>query len=716
MAAQKITGFLGILPRTAERLLPDLGAQIAENVNLTSGEIRPMRPPMLAHVPADYSSVKESAYRADNGTIEKWKCWTMDVDVARAPLSPDVEPRYYWTGEVCPRYTTFRGFGYRTATYAGVYGSVTTCTCLEKHGLTSGDTVIINAVELTATVTSEYVFTVPGDYHAYTAYQHKQWDFALGMMNPQTKPAASASGGSGMTINRVYCYTFYQPATGEESGISDVSDSATGKVDGTWTITTFDAAPANSGTYSGSYSAATGLTTCTAAARHYLRTGDTVTISSVDYVVTVTSTTVFTVAGDVHTPTAWARKVAWNTSGLYQRLYRTSGTTADFQLVAERAGSTGNWTDTVTDTSMPGDSIVTADYEAPPADLKGIIPLPNGAMAGFRGNELLFSEPYQPHAWPSSYRYQVESEIVGIAAYGTTVVVATETRPFYADGVTPDVVTVQGASYTWPCLSKRSVCGVGDGVVYATQSGLAYIGSSGEQILTRAYYTTEEWAPINPASMSCRASDNRLFLLYAAEGTLSSQMMVFLLQENTLISYSSDDANALYVDPLTGSVYLITENVSLFDGLYGQRYDWVWKSKETEVPNLINFGAGVVEFVGVMSTADVQAGYSQRTADMADNQAVITAKTAVGAFGQSEFNVDPVNGAFGITDPTSLAEYCKYTLFDHDNPVITVDAVSGVPFRLPAGYRTDAITHQLQGNVRCKVLKVASSMAELRSV
>lgn len=716
MPAQKITGFLGILPRTAERLLPDLAAQVATNVNLTSGEIRPMRPPMLAHVPADYSSVKESAYRADNGTIEKWKCWTMDVDVARAPLSPDVEPRYYWTGEVCPRYTTFRGFGYRTATYAGVYGSVTTCTCLEKHGLTSGDTVIINAVELTATVTSEYVFTVPGDYHAHTEYQHKQWDYALGLMNPQTKPAASASGGSSLTISRIYCYTFYQPATGEESGISDVSDAATGKVDGTWTITTFDASPANSGTYAGVYSAATGRTTCTAAARHYLRTGDTVTIASADHVVTVTSTTVFTVAGDVHTPTAWARKVNWNTSGLYQRLYRTSGSTADFQLVAERAASTGNWTDTTLDTAMLGDSVTTADYEPPPADMHGILTLPNGAMAGFRGNELLFSEPYQPHAWPASYRFLVESEIVGIAAYGTTVVVATETRPFYADGVTPDVVTVQGASYTWPCLSKRSVCGVGDGVVYATQSGLAYIGSAGEQIFTRDYYTAEEWTPLVPSSMVCRTSDNRLFMLYTPEGATTAQLLVFTILEKTLIAYSSDNAASIYVDPMTGSVYLVTENVALFDGLYGQRYDWVWKSKETDVPNQINFGAAVVDYAGMMSTTDIQAAYSQRLADEAANQAVITAGTTVGALGQSAFNVDPVNGAFGITDPTTLVEYCKYTLFDHDTPVITVDAISGVPFRLPAGYRTDAITHQLQGNVRCKGLKIASSMSELRSV
>lgn len=42
MAGIRIVPFLGMLPRTAERLLGDGAAVDAENVNLSSGEIRPL--------------------------------------------------------------------------------------------------------------------------------------------------------------------------------------------------------------------------------------------------------------------------------------------------------------------------------------------------------------------------------------------------------------------------------------------------------------------------------------------------------------------------------------------------------------------------------------------------------------------------------------------------------------------------------------------------
>lgn len=593
MAAQKITNFLGILPRTAERLIPETAAQIAENINLTSGEIRPTRPAFQVHIPLVVGE-KHAAYRAYNGTTEKWRTWGIDVDVARAPLSPDVEQRYYWTGDSCPRYATFTNFG-------------TT-------------------------------------------------DWALGIPNPTAKPSTSHTGGVGTTINRTYCYTFYQPSTGEESGPSPVADIASGKPDGTWTITGFSNTPAND------------------------------------------------------------RAANYNTSGLMQRLYRTSGTSADFQLVAERAVSTANWTDTVTDANMLGDSLISAGWQPPPADLLGLISLPNGSMCGFRGNELLFSEPYQPHTWPDTYRYQVTGKIVGIAAYGTTVVIATDGKPYYADGVTPDVVTVQDAAYVWPCLSKKSVCSVGDGVMYATTSGLAYIGSSGQRIFTNNLYSQLEWEELNPATMDCKMIGYRLYVLHTPVGGSTTQLLRIDMGENQQATTFSAGCNSLYSDILNGNLYLVDSEVYLFDGSYGARNVFVWKSKEIELQERINLGAGLIEWSGTMNPTEVQAAYSQWLADQASNQAAITARVDVGAFAQGGFNDDPVNGALSIEPISEPAEYLRYTLLDHDEAVITVNVVSGVPFRLPAGYRTDVITHQLVGNVRVRYLKVATTMSELRSV
>ena len=591
-AAQKITGFLGVLPRTSERLLPEMAAQAAENINLTSGEIRPVRPPYQAFIPS-INAEHYAAYRAFNGTTEKWRAWTVDVDVAKGPLSPDVEQRYYWTGDGCPRYATFTNFG-------------TT-------------------------------------------------DWALGLPAPTTQSTASHTGGTGSAVTRSYCYTIYQPSTGEESAPSTASVVASGKVDGTWTISGFSAVPTND------------------------------------------------------------RVVNYNTAGLYQRLYRTSGTTADWQLVGERAHSTGNWTDTLTDAQILGDGLVSLGWAPPPVAMKGIITLPNGSLAGFYGNELLFSEPYQPHAWPSSYRYQTESEIVGIAAYGTTVVVCTKTRPYIADGVTPDFVTMQSIGNVWPCMSKRSVCSVGDGVVFATKHGLAYVGSAGAQIFTHSLYTVEEWTPLNPASMHCVQADSRVYMRYKPD---DGQVRVLKLdmQEAAILSSYSVDCNTLYTDPLNGKLYVIKRDVELFDGLYGELMTFNWKSKAFEFPERINLGAGLIEYEGTMTATEVQAAYALQQADTAANQAVINAGLAVGAFGQAGFNVDPVDGAFGITTPRSPDEFLTYTLFDHEQAVATVQVISGQAFRLPSGYKTDVVTHQMVGNVRVRYLKVAESMVGLKQV
>ena len=592
MSGHKITGFLGLVPRTAERLLPDTAAQVAENVSLSSGEIRPMRAPYQAYVPTVVAQMF-GAYRAFDGVTEKWRTWQVDVDVAKGALSPDVEARYYWTGDGPPRYATFTNWG-------------TT-------------------------------------------------DWALGLPGPTTALTVSPSGGTGATESRFYVYTYIN-ALGEESAPSPVSAMATGKVDATWTISGFVAAPTND------------------------------------------------------------RAINYNQTSLKQRLYRTAGTASGFQLVAERTASASNWSDTVLTSAMLGDDLISDGWVPPPVGLQGLISLPNGSMVGFYGNTLYYSEPYQPHAWPVAYRYQVDSAIVGIAAYGTTVVVGTRSRPYYADGVTPDVVTVQGFSAVWPCLSKRSMCSIGDGVIFATTTGLAFLGLAGAQMLTQNLFTVEEWGPLEPSSMVCRATNGRVYLLYKRPSSATTQLLRLDMGDTLQMTSLSADCNTLYVDPINGNLYVVTKEVYLYDSLYGSRNAFVWKSKAIELAKPINLGAGLIEWESTLSDTEIQAAYALRLAVAAANQAIITALEVVGALNQTGFNTDPINGTSGMqTIPTAL-EYLNYTLFDHDQAVASVDVLPGQPFKLPDGYKTDVVAHQVSGNVRVRYIKVAETMKGLAQV
>lgn len=647
--SQKITNFLGIVPRTAERLLPDLDATIAESLILTSGEIRPTRTPLQVYNPATGFNYY-TAYRAYYNATEKWRTWTVDVNVCKGPTSPDVEPRYYISSASAPpMYSTFSNFG--------------------------------------AT------------------------DWLLGVPNPTTTATCTPSGGTGSTVSRVYYYTFYNSVTMEESGPSPATALVSGKVDGTWAIAGMEALPANSG--SGTAANASGVTTVTNTGPHWLRVGDTVTISAVDYVVTVVSGLTFKFAGALTGAVAWTRKYNMNTTGLVRRLYRTTGTTATIQLVADNI-STTTYSDTLTDAQILGDEMISSGWLPPPTDLQGFITLPNGAVAAFRKNMVCFSEPYQPHAWPVANQYQVESTVVGIESFGTTVVAATQTKPYYGDGVTPDVYTFQSIDNVWPCLSKRSVCAVGDGVIYATTHGMAYIGTAGPKIWTQEHFTIEEWPSYNPASMHTAQSDGKIYVLYTVGGT--SAVMKFYPGEQAMLTTIGASANALYADALNGQLYFVSKDVSLFNGTAGSLSQFVWKSKEYELPERVNLGAGLVEWEGTMSPSEVAAAYALQASDKAANQAVINSKASVGAFGTFGFNTDPLNGTSSINNVRDPAEFVIYTLYNKATPVASVQVVSGKPFRLPSGYKTDVIAHQLAGNVRVKYIKVAETMTLLKAV
>jgi hypothetical protein len=647
MTALKLTGFQGLSPRTAERLLNDYAAQVAENVNLTSGEIRPIKYPELVYTAPN----AQTAYRAVSSTGETWRTWTKDVDVAKGPLPADVEARYYWTGDGEPRYATLTNFG----------------------------------------VT----------------------DWALGIPSPKTAAGVSHSGGTGAVESRIYTYTFVT-ALGEESGPAPASTLATGKVDGTWALTSMDTTPSNSGTFTGVY--ATGVTTCTASGNHYLRTGDEVVINSETYTVTVTSNTVFKVTGNVSAHTAWARKANWNTSGLKQRIYRTAGTTGSYQMVVEQT-PTATYNDTIATASIPGDELITDGWEPPPAGLRGLCVLPSGAMAGFVNNLLCFSEPYQPHAFPTAYQLATDYQIVATASFGTVVVAATASRPYMADGVEPASATLQDVNVIWPCLSKRSMCSVGDGVVYATSSGLAYIGAQGPSVFTKDYYTEVEWKLLTPSSMITELSEGRLFIRYQPTGE-SQAMLLFKMGELATLTTSSVQAEALYTDPTDGELYILDSNgVKRFDSDAGYRMPWTWTSKEVTVPTPLNLGACRIDMKLDMSPAESAIAEAARLADLAANQVVLNAYDGEGGINRHMINGWGINQGPTLLDVgTDGREHATFNLYADDELITSKTVYTSETFKLPAGYLTDSFEVQMSGTARVSSVKLAETVDGLRTV
>ena len=99
MATLRIQAPKGERPLVDASLLADTAAQIARNVRLNNGAIRPLK---------DVSTVQATTTVGQAKSIFKysptvWLEWTTDVDVVRSPIANDAYDRVYYTGDGVPK-------------------------------------------------------------------------------------------------------------------------------------------------------------------------------------------------------------------------------------------------------------------------------------------------------------------------------------------------------------------------------------------------------------------------------------------------------------------------------------------------------------------------------------------------------------------------------------------------------------------------------------
>ena len=175
------------------------------------------------------------------------------------------------------------------------------------------------------------------------------------------------------------------------------------------------------------------------------------------------------------------------------RLYRTNG--GPFLFVKEvpiatvLAGTV--ITDAVKNVDL-GEELISASFYPPPNKIQGLIGLSSGSFAAFYDNRVVFSEPYQPHAWPPEYEKIFDYPVVALGTYGNTLVVATTGYTYLVAGIDPRSLSVDRVPDPYPCVSKRSMVSADSGVIYASGEGLVFVGHSGIQVLTRGLMTREE--------------------------------------------------------------------------------------------------------------------------------------------------------------------------------------------------------------------------------
>ena len=139
------------------------------------------------------------------------------------------------------------------------------------------------------------------------------------------------------------------------------------------------------------------------------------------------------------------------------------------------------------------------NYFPPPTDLQGILALPNGLYVGWRKNEIWFSQPYYPHAWPPGYVITTEYPIVGLGYTSGAIVACTSANAYVITGTNPAQMSMVKCHPSQPCTSRGSIVSLDIGVFYIAPAGLIQITSTGVCTNTsELWITLEKWAQLVP--------------------------------------------------------------------------------------------------------------------------------------------------------------------------------------------------------------------------
>lgn len=347
-----------------------------------------------------------------------------------------------------------------------------------------------------------------------------------------------------------------------------------------------------------------------------------------------------------------------------KRIYRSStgSTSAAFQFVAEIAVATTSYSDTIKQTALgevlltegwiaagTGNGVIAATSCNP--NMKGLTLSANGIAAGFVEKTLHFSEPFLPHTFPAEYTQTTEFNIVGLASFGQSFAVLTTANPYIASGVDGASMSMTKIPLPQGCVSKRSICPMADGVVYASPDGLVSLTLSSAQILTKGLLSRDQWQAYSPSSMLVRQYNDKIFVFH------STGLIVFDFSgESASMQTFDQTANAAYFDPIQDALYIAVNGTGIQRWDTGSDMTYTWKSKLFSMPMPVNF-----------------------------------------TFGQVEASAYPIT--FKI--------YCDGVL-KHTKSVTTRD-----PFRLPAGFKAKDLEVELSGTGEVFQCVVAQSAIEV---
>lgn len=392
------------------------------------------------------------------------------------------------------------------------------------------------------------------------------------------------------------------------------------------------------------------------------------------------------------------------------RIYRTitsSAGVATYFFVAEQDISDTTYSDTRANADVAAENqLESTSFTPPPDNLQGIVAMPGGFFAGWVDNQIWFSEPYRPHAWPVAYQLAVDNPVVGMGVVGQTLVICTKGNPYASAGVNPANMSLTKLGSNEPCMARGSIVSAPEGLYYASPNGLVLAAQGVITNVTRELMGKKEWLDMVNASMLRSA---RLGVAYFAFSTVragcfdpgsfqtdafeqddfTDTTTGFLIEPNeTRVGVhllSSDDNNfSIFSDIWTTELLMVQGTDVFWLDISGDRTcrPYLWRSKIFQAQQKKNLAAMRVWF-------DVPAD--------APTQNPVR-------------NVD-------LEQTLAADQYGLVRVYADGRLVMCRELrTSGELFRIPSGFKAEFWQFEVEARVKVTNIQGAASVKELMSV
>jgi hypothetical protein len=372
------------------------------------------------------------------------------------------------------------------------------------------------------------------------------------------------------------------------------------------------------------------------------------------------------------------------------------------------------------------------DFDPPPTGMKGIRASHNNILIGFFDNQLCFSFPDKPHAWPERFRLTFDSDIVAVEAIQGFILVLTEEYPYQVSGNDPATMVSARIDTLYPCLSKKSVVNMGYGVLWATHGGLAsYAPSAGISLVTQLLHDWDTWnTTLDPATLIGHYYNGKYF------GSHSSQSFIFERDDKVGGFFVSINYifSAACTDYKTGIMYYIGDD-------QGNLYEWdnktqvlsplEWKSKTIITKDFMNLGAARVIADFATSTEEAENVIAYNNTLPAFNNGIWAKSIQLGTLnGPTDYtdagtavnnigtlNAYPINADGQTKFPLESTgnQPVTFKLFVDKQLIFQGTVSSDEVFRLPSGYRSDTFEIGVSGSSRIRAIHIGETPYGLRS-